>query len=85
MEAFRVPLLKKEIEKVRLHAEKERLSCLQLEEKLSDEKAKHSAAIEEERDRYRAEITALIEQHRNTIAECKYRKNLIERSMEKYF
>ncbi|KAI4461087.1 dynactin 1-related microtubule-binding [Holotrichia oblita] len=71
LEAFRVPLLKKEIEKVRLSAEKERLSCLQLEEKLSDEKARHFAAVEEERERYRAEITALIEQHRNTIAELK--------------
>ncbi|GJQ71345.1 hypothetical protein Trydic_g11079 [Trypoxylus dichotomus] len=71
LEAFRVPSLKKEVEKVRLDAEDARLSCLRLEEKLSDERTKHSIAIDEERARYRKEITALVEQHRNTIVELK--------------
>ncbi|XP_022902477.2 CAP-Gly domain-containing linker protein 1 isoform X1 [Onthophagus taurus] len=71
LEAFRVPSLKKEVQKVRTDAEEARLSCQHLEEKLLEVNAVHAAEIEEERAKYRSEITSLLEQHRNRITQLK--------------
>lgn len=56
---------------MRLDAESARLSRLKLEEALLEEKTRHSDILEEEKDKYRTEVAALIEHHRNTIAERK--------------
>lgn len=57
MEAFNVPMLKKEIEKIRLEAEESKLAFRQLEEKLNQERLLHVQTQE---------------QHQNTLAQCKF-------------
>lgn len=74
MEAYQVPHLRRQVEKLRLEAEEIRLAYRHLEDALGDEKRKHVAAIEEERVRCRKDITELIENHRHQIAQCKFFK-----------
>ncbi|XP_060527561.1 uncharacterized protein LOC132702794 isoform X2 [Cylas formicarius] len=78
VEAYQVPNLRRQVDKFRLEAEEVRLACQHLEEALSDEKSKNAATIEEERVRYRKDITGLIEKHRNQVAQLTFQHAEIE-------
>ncbi|CAG9759782.1 unnamed protein product [Ceutorhynchus assimilis] len=69
VEAFEVPNLRRQVEKLSLEAEELRLACRLLDESFGKERLKHLTAIEEERVRCQNDIEDLIETHRNQIAQ----------------
>lgn len=71
LEAFKNPGLRKEAEKAKLDAEEARMACGLLEESLGQQQQRHSSVVQEERNKYRAEIAHLIEKHRSELIECK--------------
>ncbi|KAG5874966.1 hypothetical protein JTB14_003230 [Gonioctena quinquepunctata] len=81
VEAYKVPTLRRQVEKYRSEAEEIRLACQQLEETLALEKIQQTRAIEEERIRCRSDIMQLIEKHRNQIAELNNEHAKLEQSL----
>ena len=77
--AFQVPSLRKEIDLLRLKADKIHLSYNQLEDELINERIQHETIVEREKIRSKADIISLTEQHQNTIAQSKYKHLELER------
>lgn len=69
LDAFRTPSLKRQVEKSRLYTEKLRLECKQLEESLSQTRVDNVTALEQERARFKAEISEILEQHQNELVQ----------------
>lgn len=78
MEAFQVPILKKQVQKYRADAETNIKAIRSLEETLTQEKHHHAQEIEEQRSQYQNNITRLIDDHRQHIQERKYSVTLSE-------
>ena len=71
MEAYQVPVLKKQVQKLRNETDEFRATCQHLEDTLAEERTNGRKLIEEERVRCASEISELVEQHRNQIVERK--------------
>ncbi|XP_050500456.1 uncharacterized protein LOC114343874 isoform X2 [Diabrotica virgifera virgifera] len=69
VQAYQVPNLKRQVEKLRIESDEIKLAYQQLEEALSQEKLQHSRAIEDERKRYQSDATLIIEKHRHEVSE----------------
>ncbi|XP_072380106.1 uncharacterized protein toc isoform X4 [Diabrotica undecimpunctata] len=69
VQAYQVPTLKRQVEKLRIESDEIKLAYQQLEEALSQEKLQHSRAIEDERKRYQSDATLIIEKHRHEVSE----------------
>lgn len=88
MDAFRTPVLKRELEEVKskwlkdkLDLEETRMGYRRLEDTIAEQKSLATSTIEQERIQYRSEITELFEKHRRDLAECEYCTNKINGSI----
>ncbi|KYB25579.1 hypothetical protein TcasGA2_TC034332 [Tribolium castaneum] len=78
VEAYQVPVLKKQVQKLRNEAEEIRLRCQRLEETLAEERVEKSRLIEDERVKCANEISELVEKHRNEILELNSKQYELE-------
>ncbi|RZB94433.1 SMC N domain containing protein [Asbolus verrucosus] len=81
VEAYQVPVLKKQVQKFRHEAEEIRVACQHLEETLSEERANQTKSIDEERMKCASEISELAEKHRNQIVELNNKQYELERRL----
>lgn len=71
MGAFRVPSLRRQVERLRSEVEQNVKTIRSLEESLNQEKVHHAHEIDEERVKYQTNIARLIETHREQIEKRK--------------
>ncbi|XP_063921351.1 centrosomal protein of 164 kDa isoform X2 [Zophobas morio] len=78
VEAYQVPVLKKQVQKLRNETDEFRATCQHLEDTLAEERTNGRKLIEEERVRCASEISELVEQHRNQIVELNSKQYEVE-------
>nr|CAI5841018.1 unnamed protein product [Callosobruchus analis] len=83
VEAYKVPSLRRQVQKYRLEAEEVRLACQKLEETLAEERVQQIEIIEQERIRCRKDIADTVtKQHEDQLLTLKLECEKLQRTHE---